>query len=137
MRPPRGRALGGRALRGGSRARRRPPLSPGGTPFRPRGPPRPAAGRRAPVLGGPRLPQSTLAVGLTPERLSDRRSLVQQADDHLHRLEGQLALDQFDRSQSRAFNLLTSTTVRSAFDLDREDPRLRDRYGRTLFGNST
>src|SRR5262249_5373407 len=39
------------------------------------------------------------------------------------------------RSQSRAFDLLTSTRVRAAFDLDREDPRLRERYGKTLFGN--
>ena len=39
--------------------------------------------------------------------------------------------------QQRAFNLLTSSQVRSAFDLSREDPRLRQRYGRTLFGQST
>jgi uncharacterized protein (DUF1501 family) len=35
-----------------------------------------------------------------------------------------------------AFDLLTSARVRSAFDLNREPPRLRDRYGRTLFGSS-
>jgi uncharacterized protein (DUF1501 family) len=32
---------------------------------------------------------------------------------------------------------LTSSPVRAAFDLEREDARLRDRYGRTLFGSST
>jgi hypothetical protein len=32
---------------------------------------------------------------------------------------------------------LTSSKVKAAFDLDKEDPRLRERYGRTLFGNST
>ena len=33
--------------------------------------------------------------------------------------------------------MLTSSKVRAAFDLKREDPRLLDRYGRTLFGHST
>src|SRR5204863_385140 len=51
--------------------------------------------------------------------------------------EAQPNLGQFSRVQQRAFNLLTSTEVRSAFDLSREDPRLRERYGRTLFGSST
>src|SRR5207237_6377721 len=35
-----------------------------------------------------------------------------------------------------AFRLLTSSPVRAAFDLSGEDPRLVDRYGRTLFGQS-
>src|SRR5207247_6688947 len=47
------------------------------------------------------------------------------------------ALDQFGRVRGRAFDLLTSPGVRSAFDVSREEPRLRDRYGRTLFGNCT
>jgi hypothetical protein len=33
--------------------------------------------------------------------------------------------------------LLTSSRVRAAFDLKAEDPRLLERYGRTLFGQST
>src|SRR5207245_3578556 len=44
---------------------------------------------------------------------------------------------QFGRTQQRAFALLTSAEARAAFDLGREDPRLLDRYGRTLFGSST
>jgi uncharacterized protein (DUF1501 family) len=46
------------------------------------------------------------------------------------------ALDAYDRTQRRAFGLLTTSRVRAAFDLTREDPRLVERYGRTLFGNS-
>src|SRR5262249_29134433 len=41
------------------------------------------------------------------------------------------------RVQQRAFSLLTSSRVRRAFSLEQEPPRLRDRYGRTLFGNCT
>ena len=38
-------------------------------------------------------------------------------------------------TRRRAFNLLTSNEIRSCFDLDQEDNRLRERYGKTLFGN--
>jgi uncharacterized protein DUF1501 len=97
--------------------------------------PTPAPGRPVTVLGEPRLPESTLAAGVTIDRLNERRSLMQQIEDQLRNEQTQRSVDQFDRTQRRAFNLLTSTEVRSAFDLTREDPRLRERYGRTLFGN--
>ena len=38
--------------------------------------------------------------------------------------------------QDKAFTMLTSGRVKRAFELDREDPRLRDRYGRHMFGQS-
>jgi hypothetical protein len=41
------------------------------------------------------------------------------------------ALDEFNR---RALDLLTSPRTRQAFDLSAEDPRVRDRYGRTTGG---
>jgi hypothetical protein len=87
------------------------------------------------VLGEPRLPNSVLADGVTIDRLNQRRSLMGQIEDQLRCADAQPSLDQFNRTQRRAFNLLTSTEIRSAFDLESEDPRLRERYGRTLFGN--
>src|SRR5205807_3739502 len=41
------------------------------------------------------------------------------------------ALDDY---QSQALDVLTGSAVRQAFDLAGEDPRLRDRYGRTTLG---
>ncbi len=38
--------------------------------------------------------------------------------------------------QERVFDLLSSDAVRRSFDLGQEDPRLRDRYGRTGLGQS-
>jgi hypothetical protein len=38
--------------------------------------------------------------------------------------------------RQNAFGLLTSAKVKAAFDLEKEDPRLLDRYGRYLFGSS-
>ena len=89
------------------------------------------------VRGEPRLPDTTLAAGLTIDRLNTRHDLLTQLDNQRRLAETQQSQGQFDRVQRRAFNLLTSPQVRSAFDLSREDPRLRQRYGRTLFGSST
>ncbi|MBI2803817.1 MAG: DUF1501 domain-containing protein [Planctomycetes bacterium] len=104
-------------------------------PYRAPGSPAPAPGRPVTVLGEPRLPESTLAQGVTIDRLNTRRTLMNQIEDQLRNEGTQRTVDQFNRTQSRAFNLLTSTEVRSAFDLNQEDNRLRDRYGKTLFGN--
>jgi hypothetical protein len=107
------------------------------TPYKDAGTPAVRPGYPQVVRGEPRLPQDTLAEGITLDRLNTRRSLLQQFDRQLRRAESQPALDNFNRTQQRAFNLLTSREVRSAFNLNAEDPRLRDRYGRTLFGSST
>ena len=42
----------------------------------------------------------------------------------------------FTGIQDKAFTMLTSGGVKRAFEIDREDPRLRDRYGRHMFGQS-
>jgi hypothetical protein len=104
-------------------------------PYRDPATPTPRAGYPVPVLGEPRLPDGRLVEGLTVDRLETRRDLVGQIEDQLRVLEAHDGPANFDRTRQRAFNLLTSSTVRAAFDLGRDDPRLRDRYGRTLFGN--
>jgi hypothetical protein len=90
------------------------------------------------VRGQPRLPGAALeGGGITLDRLNDRRSLLHQFESKLPRAEAAVARGGYDRQQQRAFQLLTSAAVRSAFDLEREPPALRERYGRTLFGSST
>jgi hypothetical protein len=46
------------------------------------------------------------------------------------------AVAQMTTFQGRALDLLTSAATRRALRLDQEDPRLRDRYGRNVFGQS-
>src|SRR6185369_15152891 len=46
------------------------------------------------------------------------------------------AFDRLDRVRKRAFDLLTSGAIRSAFDLAQEPDAVRDRYGRHLSGSS-
>ena len=97
----------------------------------------PAPGTPRIVLGEPRLPDSILGPELTIDRLDARQGLLRQLDDQLRNVEAQRAMDSFDRNRRRAFDVLTSTKMKAAFDLKNEDPRLLDRYGRTLFGHST
>ncbi len=97
----------------------------------------PGPGKPAVVRGEPLLPESALTPGLTIDRLDRRRGLLRQVDDELRRAEARPELADYTRSQQRAFGLLTSSRLRAAFDLRREDPRVLERYGRTLFGHST
>src|SRR5262249_6426227 len=60
---------------------------------------------------------------------------LEQLDGQLRRAESN-PLRGYRSRREMAFDLLTSAEVRSAFDLGREPDRLRERYGRTLFGAS-
>jgi hypothetical protein len=73
------------------------------------------------------------AVGLTAERLGERRALRGRIDGAWGQ-PGQFR--DFEANRDKAFSLVTSAGVREAFDLSREDPRVRDRYGRHSWGQS-
>jgi hypothetical protein len=79
----------------------------------------------------PDAPDDSLALpaGLDPARLHRRRHLM-----------GQTAVpstaDAFDDHQDAAIALLCNGRVGQALNIDREDPRLVDRYGRHSFGRS-
>ncbi len=74
--------------------------------------------------------------GLTLDRLEDRRSLLAKLDriDRARDLSGTMA--GLDRFTAQAYEMVTGPSARRALDLGREDPRLRDRYGRTRIGQS-
>lgn len=88
------------------------------------------------VRGAPVLPNSVLQDGVTIDRLNSRRSLLDQIDDQRRQAE-LLPVASFNKHQQRAFDILTSSKLRAAFDLNSEDPKTVARYGQTLFGNST
>jgi hypothetical protein len=98
--------------------------------------PAPPPGRRPMWLGVPFLADTALAPGLTLDRLDTRRTLLGQLDDAHRRADARGAADGFDRVRQRAFSLLTASRLKAAFDLDAEDPRLRQRYGHHLFGSA-
>ena len=78
-----------------------------------------------------------LAQGLSVERLEDRRSLVRHFDAAHRHLDGMAESRVMDRFAQEAFEFISGPTARKAFDLSKEDPRLRDRYGRHTWGQST
>ena len=71
---------------------------------------------------------------LTSIRLSARRDLLRQFDGERGRLEATAATRNLDTFYEKAFSLLGSDDTRRAFELNRESPALRARYGRTEFG---
>jgi hypothetical protein len=98
--------------------------------------PKPPAGRRPMWLGTPKLADTALAAGMTIDRLDDRRSLLQQLDREQRRVEASGAPARYDATRQKAFGLLTANALKTAFDLNAESPKVKDRYGHHLFGNS-
>jgi hypothetical protein len=70
------------------------------------------------------------------QRLQERRLLLHDLDTIRRDIDAQGVAKGYDRFYADAFEIVTSTACRQAFDLDREDPRLRDRYGRDTWGQS-
>jgi hypothetical protein len=88
------------------------------------------------VRGEPHLAGASLPSEVSLERLSSRRRMVGEFDQQFVAMISQGGLGDYPRHERLAFEMLTSAPVRDAFDLSREDPRLRERYGLTLFGSA-
>jgi hypothetical protein len=74
---------------------------------------------------------------ITLDRLDTRRSLVEQFDRARRDLHKSDAGRGFDRYRQMAYNLIGSEKIRTALDLSREPPQLRESYGMTLFGQAS
>jgi Protein of unknown function (DUF1501) len=73
---------------------------------------------------------------LSPERMLSRRQLLDSLDRPASASDGHPATDQWHDVQRRAFELVASSEARQAFEVDREDPKVRDRYGRHPLGQN-
>jgi hypothetical protein len=78
----------------------------------------------------------TLPGGVTMEQLEDRRQLLQTFDTLRRDIDRSGALDSMDRFQREAYELISGPAAREAFAIGKEDPRLRDRYGRHNWAQS-
>ncbi len=74
-----------------------------------------------------------LAPGMAA-RLDDRRRLLQGFDRLRRDVDRTGAFQTMDGFNQRAFDLLTSPAARNAFDLSKEDTKVRDRYGHHAWG---
>ncbi len=78
-------------------------------------------------------------ITLPAERLDlmrNRLTLMRGFDRIRREIDGRGNMDAMDSYHQEAVRLLTGDAARSAFDLSRVDPRERDRYGRSQFGQS-
>jgi uncharacterized protein (DUF1501 family) len=65
-----------------------------------------------------------------------RRSLLQQMDTLAEQIQGNDQMQTYGEFQRRAADILVSSNARTAFVMEQENDRTRDRYGRTTFGQS-
>lgn len=73
---------------------------------------------------------------LPAARVDRRRSLLDAVDGLARKVEGDDQLAAYDQFQRRAAQMALSGEARAAFAIEREPAELRDRYGRTTFGQS-
>jgi hypothetical protein len=83
-----------------------------------------------------KVPNLDLPGGLSLERLDDRQGLLSGLDKIRREADQTGLMDGLDSFNHQAFEMVTGEEARQAFDIDREDPKLRDRYGRNTYGQS-
>ena len=77
-----------------------------------------------------------LPEGFSVERLDRRRNLLDELSSQRDSLSVSARHDPMAEQRDLAFSLLLSGKVARAFQIQREDPKTRDRYGRHMFGQS-
>jgi uncharacterized protein (DUF1501 family) len=89
-----------------------------------------------PFAAGYAPPNLALRGGVSVEQLGQRQHLLSQFDQMRRDTDVEGRLEGTDRLRTAAFGLLANPRIAWAFDIDREDARLRDRYGRHQWGQS-
>jgi hypothetical protein len=83
-----------------------------------------------------RVPGLELPSGVDRKRMLGRRTLLASFDRARRDVDAIGSGDALDRFDQQAFKLVLGDAARQAFDIRKEDPRLRDRYGRNQWGQS-
>jgi hypothetical protein len=93
----------------------------------------PGPGIAGPSFAGARVEGDALGVmrlrDIAIPQFQGRRQLLQTVDE-LRRARDNAAIERMDSSYQQAYEVLTSSRIVDALDLDKESPRVRDRYGR-------
>lgn len=82
------------------------------------------------------FPEFQLSVDLPSARLGQRHSLLAAVNDRMDAQVRSNSLSRYDLHTQQAFDLLHSSQAGKAFDMSRESMAMRDRYGRSPFGQS-
>ncbi|HEX3149186.1 MAG TPA: DUF1501 domain-containing protein, partial [Gemmataceae bacterium] len=84
-----------------------------------------------------KVPNLELTAGLTMHQLDDRKSLAKRFDTMRKAVDERPDTLAIDRFNEEAYEFVSGATARRAFDISKEDPKLRDQYGRHPWGQST
>lgn len=78
-----------------------------------------------------------LKLNIEKRRVTDRRTLQEQLDNTLGQTQGsKTEYDRIDHYRRMAADMLLGSPVRQAYDLEKEDPRIRDMYGNHIGGQT-
>ena len=72
--------------------------------------------------------------GVDDSRFSKRRNMLNTVNDYFTTKEKSDSLDAVDSFYDRAYSLISSEKARDAFDINKEDSTMRDKYGRNTAG---
>ena len=73
--------------------------------------------------------------GVTLDRLSDRKGLLASFDRFRRSADSSGVMEGMDAFSRQAFGILTSSKLAKALDIQQENPRVRERYGKGIPGN--
>ncbi|NNE90074.1 MAG: DUF1501 domain-containing protein [Verrucomicrobiales bacterium] len=76
----------------------------------------------------------TLPGGVDAKRFERRRTLLETVDSHFRNMEKADEIDAMDTFYQRAYGLISSPEARDAFDLTKEDAKVKERYGKNQAG---
>jgi hypothetical protein len=73
--------------------------------------------------------------GVNDNRFGTRRNMLSAVNDYFASKEKSDSLDAVDSFYNRAYGLISSEKAREAFDINKEDASVRDKYGRNTAGS--
>ncbi len=76
----------------------------------------------------------TLPGGVDAARFERRRTMLEAVDSHFRNMEKADSIDAMDSFYEKAYSLVGSAEAREAFDLTKEDDKMKERYGKNTAG---
>jgi uncharacterized protein (DUF1501 family) len=87
-----------------------------------------------PAAGGFKVRDLDLPGGIDDSRVATRRSALEAVNDYFQTREKSDQITAMDSFYDAAYSLINSPEARAAFDIEQEDAKLRDEYGRNEAG---
>ncbi|MBC8875151.1 MAG: DUF1501 domain-containing protein [Planctomycetes bacterium] len=87
-----------------------------------------------PASGGFKVRDLNLPGGVTDDRFARRRSALEAVNDYFAEKDKSDNVGAMNTFYERAYSVISSQKAREAFDIEKEDAKLRDRYGRNQAG---